>query len=283
MENLCRLVPTLTHIILADRLWIQRTPPKPPRKSHKRKAPKAEPADRKNKVAKVSARSASPTKSVPNKQETPRRSGRERGARSSRKGVARELTPPPILGRGTRAAKTQANAKLDLQAKELAATRKEMLSLSRRPAKPPSPKTSRMSSREAPAKSVGTRLSSRLRGKTESEDEWQPVPDEWLAGGSGMMTDDEEYVVGTPRRSSTRLSSARTREYSRFSRIESGNESDLTELTEAGEQDEDEDEGVEAEAQRELEPEPEPESEKEPEESLVAENFIEWETVSASI
>ena len=232
----------------------------------------------------MSARSLSPTKRVPKEQETPRRSGRERSTRSSRNSVVRELTPPPSSGRGTRAAKTQANAKLDLQAKELAATKREMLSLSRRSAKLPSPKTPRNASRELPSRSLGTRLSSRLRGKTESEDEWQPIPDEWLAGGSGMKTDDEEYIADTPRRSSARLSSARTREIaSRHTRVESENESDLTELSEGGEEEEEEEEGgVEEGAEEEVyeEPEPEPEPEKEPEEPPVPENFVEWETVS---
>ena len=116
--------------------------------------------------------------------------------------------------------------------RELAATRKEMISLSRRSAKPPSPKTPRVPSREVPARSVGTRISNRLRGKNEFEDEWQPIPDEWLAGGSGTKTDDEEYVMDTPRRSSARLTGARTRAVSsRNARIESDNESDLAELS----------------------------------------------------
>jgi hypothetical protein len=66
-------------------------------------------------------------------------------------------------------------------------------------------KTKGKSAAQAPPPPRGTRLSKRLRGSTE-EDDWQPVPDEWLAEGktpapanalpkTGLESDDESALT----------------------------------------------------------------------------------------
>lgn len=91
-------------------------------------------------------------------------------------------------------AKAQAKMKMDAQAKELAVFQRQTAATAKNKGKgftltlPPR----------------GTRLSKRLRGSME-EDEWQPVPDEWLADhtdpGSGKLpktgleSDDESALT----------------------------------------------------------------------------------------
>ena len=89
---------------------------------------------------------------------------------SGRSGRRNGLQTPALAssGRGSgRAAKTQARAKMDAQAKELAEFQRQVATKyrGRAPATLPVPK--------------GTRISKRLRGAAE-EEEWQPMPDEWL-------------------------------------------------------------------------------------------------------
>jgi hypothetical protein len=90
------------------------------------------------------------------------------------------LDPTLSTGRG-RAAKAQANIKLDAQAKELAAFQRDST-------------TFRASKKEVvstplPGRPVGTRVSRRLRGDV--EDGWQPVPEEWLSEAGNTKEEDK--------------------------------------------------------------------------------------------
>ena len=90
------------------------------------------------------------------------------------------LDPTLSTGRG-RAAKAQANIKLDAQAKERAAFQRDST-------------TFRASKKEVvstpwPGRPVGTRVSRRLRGDV--EDGWQPVPEEWLSEAGNTKEEDK--------------------------------------------------------------------------------------------
>lgn len=118
------------------------------------------------------------------------RSGRRNGVQTS---------TPAASGRGSgRAAKTQARAKMDAQAKELAEFQRlgalAAKNKGKAPTTPPVPK--------------GTRISKRLRGAV-GEEEWKPMPDEWLEGSgspsptkarkpspkTGLESDDESALT----------------------------------------------------------------------------------------
>lgn len=180
----------------ADRLWIQRAPPKPPRSRNlKRKRPVATPKKR----AKVSESS-----SDGEDEESIIRSKRSRTRSQTKSSASRSRTQPQMNGRATRAsrragissgpdtnvisadkstraAKVKANKKLDLQAKELAEFQRQTAALQRA-----SPRKSARAPPSPAKRALGTRVSARLRhaGKAgdddESDDEWQQVPDEWL-------------------------------------------------------------------------------------------------------
>ncbi|KAI0833758.1 hypothetical protein BC628DRAFT_1308266 [Trametes gibbosa] len=194
-------------LIGPDRLWIQRVPPKPPRAGNlKRKRPAA--------AAKKSGANVSTSK-VPESvsddedddvepvirskrtrtrlhtQSASRARTNSRSTRISRRHTrasspaTAELSSP---GKSTRAAKVQANKKLDLQAKELAEFQRQTARLAK---SHPSPRASRTNAPNPMKRAVGTRISARLRRSTrgapeEHEDdedsEWQQVPDEWLQG-----------------------------------------------------------------------------------------------------
>ena len=119
--------------------------------------------------------------------------------RSARHGAS-QFAGTVSAGRGGgRAAKTQAKMKMDEQAKDLVEFQRQAAAAAKAkgqsPAQPPPPPR-------------GTRLSKRLRGPTEEED-WQPVPDEWLAEGktpapakalntlpkTGLESDDESALT----------------------------------------------------------------------------------------
>lgn len=237
-------------ILTGDRLWIQRVPPKAPRpKALKRKrAPdKAQAKKLDNKT------SATPAKRV------------------------RLNVPPPTpstpSGRHSRAAKDQAKLKLDMQAKELAELNRQASSSNGRPTRTTRQAATRASSaKNAPSSAhsrpLGTRASARLRGPQE-EDEWQPIPDEWLNEGKRAKTQNSKAMT-------TRTG------------LESDEESisDLTELSDDGAENPTsviqngksskdavgQMNGVETPSE---EPEKAPEV---PQES--PDNFVEWETVS---
>ena len=175
-----------------DRLWLQRHIPSPPRKSRKGKSPVKQ---------KGSATPKQAGASVEEQVESNRRKKVSKGAVNKRKReeAFEEPEPAPVSSRVTRrkqnsqesktnsepvqvngsrmrAAKTQANAKLDEQAKQLAAAQAEMklLSKGRYPKEPKTASPSRL-----PSTPLGTRVSRRLRGLVQ-DDEWQQIPDEWL-------------------------------------------------------------------------------------------------------
>ncbi|CAA7268161.1 unnamed protein product [Cyclocybe aegerita] len=173
-----------------DRLWIQRAPPRPSRpKALKRKRP---------------------TQSVAQKKQA---NGKTTAPKTKRPRLEAQPTiDSPSTSRHSRAAKDQAKMKLDAQAKELAelnrqANIRESKSRSARQT-PLRSQPSRTSLR------TGTRLSARLRGT--QDDEWQPIPDEWLSDGKANQGQDE----GSKRKTG----------------LESDEEtiSDLTELSEDG-------------------------------------------------
>jgi hypothetical protein len=208
----CGCVSTpLTLSSLADRLWIQRAIPKPPRNRKRKRAPTkpkpkrvialsdddpdTPPAPKKRKAATAARSSAISNPNVTPK--TPSRSARTR----------RPLSSPEVLGpitsRGPRAAKMQASVKLSAQAKELAELQRQAALESRRSGRrvmSPSPPR-----KESPRRLLGTRMSARLRGVVQVDDEWQEIPDEWLddrnhgeedGGASGSERLDGEAEVG---------------------------------------------------------------------------------------
>ncbi|KAI0759560.1 hypothetical protein BD413DRAFT_487618 [Trametes elegans] len=184
-------------LIGPDRLWIQRVPPKPPRtRNLKRKRPAA-----KKVVAKPSTSRAVESSEEEDDEpairikctRTQTRSSRPqangRATRASRRST-RASSPAPDLsspGKSTRAAKVQANKKLDLQAKELAEFQRQTAQLKAKANS--SPRATRKAARSPTKRAMGTRVSARLRRSTrgtpdedddEDDDEWQQVPDEWL-------------------------------------------------------------------------------------------------------
>lgn len=87
-------------------------------------------------------------------------------ARTTRGKAQVQASPGPREGR---AAKIRANQRLDAQARDLADFRRQMVSSRTRAAS--------ITAR----KPTGIRVSARLRGTAVEDDEWQEVPDEWLA------------------------------------------------------------------------------------------------------
>ncbi|EIN04932.1 hypothetical protein PUNSTDRAFT_146212 [Punctularia strigosozonata HHB-11173 SS5] len=210
-------------LIGADRLWIQRSPPRPTNLKRKRAAarqPSRKAARTDSTVARSSPAMNERRKVVSLKAASP----------APAKNTRRDAGVSPATantGRGARAAKLQANIKLDEQAKALEAFRREaenglpgraratrQPTVLQTPSKPPLSGTPR-----------GTRASARLRGTVVSdEDEWQPIPQEWLKDGN---TDEVEGGMS---------------EMEGGTRAGSGDEdilselSDLTELTEEKEE-----------------------------------------------
>jgi hypothetical protein len=100
----------------------------------------------------------------------------------------------------------QASAKLSAQAKELAELQRQAALEARRSGKRVmSPSPSRKSSSQRP---MGTRMSARLRGVAQVDDEWQEIPDEWLkegneaeedggASGNEQLEEEEQMGVGS--------------------------------------------------------------------------------------
>lgn len=174
-------------LLLADRLWIQRDIPKPPRNPKRKRAA----TKRKQKRPAILSDDVSDTSPAPKKRKavTTARSSTGRNLVTSpktpttRSSRTRRAPPSPedlgpITSRGPRAAKMQASAKLSVQAKELAELQRQAALESRRSGKRvPSPSPSRRSSARRPA---GTRMSARLWGVAQGDDEWQEIPNEWL-------------------------------------------------------------------------------------------------------
>lgn len=171
-------------LIGPDRLWIQRTIPKPPRNLKRKRTltrPKPKPDaaftdDESDAPPTPKKRKATSTIRIPPaSSSTPTRPTRPRRPPSSPSELG------PIASRGPRAAKMQASAKLSAQAKELAELQRQAAMEGRRSSRriaSPSP------SQSSPRRPLGTRMSARLRGATQVEDGWQEVPDEWLKDGA---------------------------------------------------------------------------------------------------
>ncbi|KAL0954712.1 hypothetical protein HGRIS_003666 [Hohenbuehelia grisea] len=226
-----------------DRLWIQRAIPKP---NLKRKRSEVKPR------AKAKAKQPSKRARVDPAPTT----------RQSR--PTRSTTDASPSGRGAgRAAKAQANEKLNAQAKELAELTKQ--AAKQHPSR--NLKPTRQSSRTSTApslsatattrRSFGTRVSARLRGS--SHDEWQKVPDEWLVENGA----------------------------SQKKALKTGLESDvesISDLTELSDDDDKEDLPEHATVAHHHSPSPEmTKPTEEPEEPLVPADFVEWETISVTL
>jgi hypothetical protein len=274
------IVGTLTFPPLASRLWIQRALPNPPKTSLKRKRPAA--GDTNNTTANSKHQPASTkrprlqadegTTQKSHKIKTGNRSAQNHNANNN-------LTD----GGGGRAAKAQANLKLDEQAKELAELNRQAATLARsgsggetktskRPKVNQRSKSSGMGS--SPTRPLGTRISARLRGA--QGDEWQPVPEEWLNEGAIGTQVNGGQASGSVKKPFPKTG------------LESDEESvsDLTELSEFSEgketdanaealKDEDEDTNV-----RMVDVEmPVPTDDRVEEVPILPEGFVEWETV----
>ncbi|KAG6910104.1 hypothetical protein DXG01_013157 [Tephrocybe rancida] len=258
-------------LIGADRLWLQRPIPKPPRT--KAAASTTSPLKRK--------RATAPAKATPK--------GKGRAAAMPAAKRPRTQEPEATTGR-SRAAKSQAKVKLDAQAKELAELNRQANALARSSSglrmstrsspKKPSPK------KPPPQKSAGTRVSKRLRGN-EEEEEWQAVPEEWLNGGEGSKPYKANGRRGGAKEAKTGLE-------------DGGSEiSELTELTEEsgkGRAEYDEGDGEDEEEQETAEVPAEEETKAVPEAPLppiddrglgeqpvLPEGFIEWETICVTL
>ncbi|KAF5392324.1 hypothetical protein D9757_001368 [Collybiopsis confluens] len=247
-------------LIGADRLWIQRVPPKPPRPPPKKSL--------KRKRATIS-------KPPPTKRARTQTTAKGRKARSKPLPATPSNTSS---GRHGRAAKDQANLKLDAQAKQLAELNRQagLLATSPRNA------SSRGKAAESPsrvassrtARPLGTRISARLRG-AQDEDEWQVIPDEWLQDDN-----DDEYQGGMSTRSRRALSPSRS--------IANSSMSDLTELSdesdEKAESEEDEDgEEEEEESENQEDDQVEQEVEQEEAKESLPQDFVEWETIAVTL
>lgn len=158
----------LTTLYLADRLWIQRSPPKP---SHQKKRKRA----------------ASGGANIP----------QAKRADHGRKQTGQSSSAQPSASRGNgRAAKAQAKIKLDAQAKELANFQREAAASARSKGRTPLP----------PPR--GTRLSKRLRGPIEEDgwqpvpDEWlenesslSRAQSQRVVPKTGLESDDESALT----------------------------------------------------------------------------------------
>ncbi|KAF8072135.1 hypothetical protein FPV67DRAFT_1622999 [Lyophyllum atratum] len=262
-------------LIGADRLWLQRPIPRPPR-------PKA----------------------VSSKASLKRKRGGAASAKAAPKGKGRappepaakrprlQADEPPSAGAGrSRAAKSQAKVKLDQQAKELAELNRQASALAR------SGSGLRTSTRASPAKPQppkprGTRVSARLRGQ-EDEEEWQAVPEEWLNEKEGSSAKANGRKKGGKREESGKKTGLES---------DGSDISDLTELSEESGSKEDEDSDGEEQGEAEVEAEPEEQPVKEEqvkpvveaaavplddrgleEPPVLPEGFVEWETICVTL
>ncbi|KAI0749906.1 hypothetical protein C8Q80DRAFT_1120027 [Daedaleopsis nitida] len=185
-------------LIGPDRLWIQRVPPKPPRNRNlKRKrsvvtpkkparAPVEEPSSDDEEDEPVTRSKRTRVQSA--SRSKPHNQANGRATRASRRAAQSNASDIVSPGKSTRAAKVQANKKLDLQAKELAEFQRQAAALATTRARAnSSPRKSRATPASPAKRAVGTRVSARLRHSAKADDEgddddqeWQQVPEEWL-------------------------------------------------------------------------------------------------------
>lgn len=259
-------------LIGADRLWIQREPPRQTLKRKRLTNPNASKSSGKKSFSKRQRVDPEPEPTPP--PTTPARASRRRNQTQTQ-------NSSPSGSRGTRAAKSRANQKLDAQAKDLAEFQRQMARSKSTNARPLTPR-----------RPSGIRVSARLRGNL-ADDEWQEVPNEWLSPSVHDGTEGEEK---TPPKAKARLKTG----------LESDEDSvsDLTELSE----DDDTDEGdTQEEAQEEADAEEDEEPNVKYEESeadsvpvpdkpngkidheedeelpSLPEGFIEWETICITL
>ncbi|CCM04690.1 uncharacterized protein FIBRA_06876 [Fibroporia radiculosa] len=177
-------------LIGPDRLWIQRVPPRPPKGIKRKRAPTKKSTARASTSKVEEEEYESDAQVLPKRQRAQRPTTRPRAARSRNKKssgtTAIEETPS---NRSTRAAKLQANKKLDVQAKELAEFQRQAAKLaasSKSNSRSAKHSKGQSAGQSSPGKSprgatFGTRASARLRGPaTKEDDEWQKIPEEWL-------------------------------------------------------------------------------------------------------
>lgn len=181
---------------LADRLWIQRAPPGLADKVRNRKT--VSPVrKRKTKVPRrnLSTRLTSGDSIAPSSQTTKSmttsqlriketdvsvQSSAKRHCRAQNQAMLDSMHEESNYNGNSRvrAAKTKANARLDIQAKQLAAAKAEIEALNRRALRRSYPQKDKI---------LGTRKSRRLN-TNDSDDEWQQVPEEWLVNDSDVNT-----------------------------------------------------------------------------------------------
>ncbi|KAG2036286.1 hypothetical protein BDR03DRAFT_866433 [Suillus americanus] len=231
-------------LIGADRLWIQREPPRQTLKRKRLTNPNASKSSGKKSFSKRQRVDPEPEPTPP--PTTPARASRRRNQTQTQ-------NSSPSGSRGTRAAKSRANQKLDAQAKDLAEFQRQMARSKSTNARPLTPR-----------RPSGIRVSARLRGNL-ADDEWQEVPNEWLSPSVHDGTEGEEK---TPPKAKARLKTG----------LESDEDSvsDLTELSE----DDDTDEG---DTQEEAQEEADAEEDEEPNLPSLPEGFIEWETICITL
>ncbi|KAG9315126.1 hypothetical protein JVU11DRAFT_4249 [Chiua virens] len=152
-------------LIGGERLWIQREPPRPNLKR------KRKPGENGRKATKE------PTQSITTKR-LQMDSNTVSVARSPVIRITRGKTQSQRSpgSREGRAAKTRANQRLDAQARDLAEFQRQMVNSRTR------------AGSTTPRKPTGIRVSARLRGTAVDNDEWQEVPDEWLAESDTRRT-----------------------------------------------------------------------------------------------
>ncbi|KAJ3890976.1 hypothetical protein GG344DRAFT_48286 [Lentinula edodes] len=225
-------------LIGADRLWIQRVPPKPPRPPPKHSLKRKRIVDTNQTKTKLSS-----TKRL-----------RLQNTIESDRNVAKSAVEPvpSTSGRHGRAAKDQANLKLDAQAKELAELNRQAALLASH-----SPGSNRKSStRTSSARPLGTRQSARLRGS--DDDEWQAIPDEWLQNDE----DGDMEEKGKDKRGSPSLRSV----------------SSISELTELSEEEE-----IPTPAEETRIKEEPVSPDKSQENVSMTQEFVEWETIAVTL
>lgn len=241
----------------ADRLWIQR---QPPRLTFKRKRLISSNTSKHAKQKSSNKRQ----RVVPEPESSPPPASLARSSRRHNQTQAQNSSPS--LSRGTRVAKLRANQKLDVQAKDLAEYQRQIARSKSANARPLTPR-----------RPSGIRVSARLRG-TLTDEVWQEVPEEWLAGSHERQEGKEKTLPDTKARLKTGLKS------------DEESISDLTELSEGDSQEEaNTAENEEACVKEEVETESVLASDRtnknigvnqKDEDHPSPEDFIEWETVS---
>lgn len=200
----------LVWLCLADRLWIQREPPKPLAPPKRKRKPAPRKSAKKASTSKTAVQEDSDSEPEPEPDPVPQKRTRTTNGRATR--TQAKTAETLTTGRGTRAAKLQANKKLDAQAKELAEFQR--LAAASEKSSPRSTRNTRSNGivQESKKPIRGTRASARLRGASmdDDDDEWQQVPEEWLQetindapvrnGRAQRTTRSRAKPVKTPRR-----------------------------------------------------------------------------------